>query len=68
MPKAAIVMGSKSDLEVCRPAAEAMKSLGIEVEMRVISAHRTPVEAHEFALGARDRGIEVIIAAAGKAA
>lgn len=68
MPKAAIVMGSKSDLEVARPALVALKNFGIETEVRVISAHRTPDEAHAFAAGARERGVEVVIAVAGKAA
>lgn len=68
MAKAAVVMGSKSDLNVVKPAVTALKSFGVEVEVRVISAHRTPDEAHEFAKNAADNGIEVIICAAGKAA
>ncbi len=68
MAKAAIVMGSKSDLGVVKPAAAVLKSFGVEVEVRVISAHRTPEEAHEFAKNAAKNGIEVIICAAGKAA
>lgn len=68
MSKVAVVMGSKSDWSIVKPAAEIVRSFGVAVEVRVISAHRTPEEAHEFAVSAKDRGIEVIICAAGKAA
>ncbi len=68
MAKVALVMGSKSDLSVVKPAVTVLKSFGVEVEVRVISAHRTPDEAHTFAKTAKDNGIEVIICAAGKAA
>ena len=68
MAKVALVMGSKSDLDVCLPAVKVLKKFGVEVTARVISAHRTPLEAHEFAASAKENGIEVIIAAAGKAA
>ena len=68
MPKAAVLMGSKSDISVVKPAVAALKSMGVEVEVRVISAHRTPEEAHDFASSAKENGIEVIICAAGKAA
>lgn len=68
MAKVALIMGSKSDLAVVKPAVTVLKSFGIEVEVRVISAHRTPDEAHDFAKSAKDNGIEVIICAAGKAA
>lgn len=68
MAKVAVVMGSKSDLSVVKPAVTVLKSFGVEVEVRVISAHRTPDEAHDFAKNAKDNGIEVIICAAGKAA
>ena len=61
-------MGSKSDLEVARPAVNVLRSFGVETEVRVISAHRTPEEAHVFATNAKNNGIEVIIAVAGKAA
>ena len=67
-PKVALVMGSKSDLEVCQPAIAVLKKFGVSVTARVISAHRTPLAAHEFASAAREQGYEVIIAAAGKAA
>lgn len=68
MPKIAVLMGSKSDLNVVKPAISVIKSFGAEVEVRVISAHRTPDEAHEFSKNAQKNGIEVIICAAGKAA
>ena len=66
--KVAILMGSKSDLPVVKPAISVLEKFGETPEVRVISAHRTPGEAHAFAAGARERGIEVIICAAGKAA
>ena len=68
MPKVAILMGSKSDFNVVKPAVSILKSFGAEVEVRVISAHRTPDEAHTFSLNAQKNGTEVIICAAGKAA
>ena len=68
MPLVAIVMGSKSDMEDMRPAMEVLSKLGIEHEVAVLSAHRTPEKVREFALSARGRWIEVIIAAAGGAA
>ncbi|MDE6667397.1 MAG: 5-(carboxyamino)imidazole ribonucleotide mutase [Clostridia bacterium] len=68
MSKIAILMGSKSDLSVVKPAVSVIKNFGVEVEVRVISAHRTPEEAHDFSLNAVKNGIEVIICAAGKAA
>lgn len=68
MAKVAIVMGSKNDFEVVKPAFEILKSFEIDTCVRVISAHRTPMEAHAFAASAQQNGIEVIIAAAGKAA
>ncbi len=68
MAKAAIVMGSKSDFPVVKPAVKVLKDFGVECEVRVISAHRTPEEAHKFASEAKDNGTEVIICAAGKAA
>ncbi|MDE7301018.1 MAG: 5-(carboxyamino)imidazole ribonucleotide mutase [Clostridia bacterium] len=68
MAKVAILMGSKSDLGVVKPAVTTLKGFGVETEVRVISAHRTPDEAHEFAKNAEKNGVEVIICAAGKAA
>ncbi|NLG37538.1 MAG: 5-(carboxyamino)imidazole ribonucleotide mutase [Clostridiales bacterium] len=64
----AVVMGSRSDYPVVQNAVTLLESFGIAVEMRVLSAHRTPEEAAAFARGARGRGVGVIIAAAGKAA
>ena len=66
--KVGIVMGSDSDLEVMKAAADALKSFGIPFEMTVASAHRTPARAAEFAQTAKDRGVKVIIAGAGHAA
>ena len=68
MAKVAIVMGSNSDLPVVKGAIDKLKQFGVEYEARVISAHRTPQAAEEFAKGAEDRGVSAIIAAAGKAA
>ena len=68
MCKVGILMGSKSDFDVVKPAVSVLKRFGVEVEVRVISAHRTPDEAHEFASSAREKGMEVLICAAGKAA
>lgn len=66
--KAAVIMGSISDLPVLEKTIKTLKSFGVDVQARVLSAHRTPDEAHAFAAGAQKEGIEVIIAAAGKAA
>ncbi len=66
--KVAIVMGSDSDFPVVAPAVKKLKSLGVPVEVRVMSAHRTPDMAAEFAKNAKENGFGVIIAAAGKAA
>ena len=68
MAKVAILMGSKSDLPVVKPAVDVIKKFGAECEVRVISAHRTPDTAHEFAANAEKNGTEVIICAGGKAA
>ena len=68
MAKAAILMGSKSDFPVVKPAVEVFKKFGVEAEVRVISAHRTPELAAQFSSKARENGFGVIIAAAGKAA
>lgn len=68
MKKAAVIMGSDSDLPVVKEAIETFKELKIPVETHVFSAHRTPNEARDFALSAREAGFGVIIAAAGKAA
>ena len=66
--KVAVIMGSKSDLPVLKPAIDTLKDFGIEVEAHIMSAHRTPELAAGFSKNAKDKGVEVIIAAAGKAA
>ena len=68
MKKVAVIMGSDSDLSVVSGAIKQLRAFEIPFEARVISAHRTPYEAEEFATKARDNGFGVIIAAAGKAA
>src|SRR4030042_1014236 len=68
MPLVGVVMGSKSDTESLQPTLEVLKQLGIDHEVNVISAHRTPEKARQYAQSAEGRGIEVIIAAAGGAA
>ena len=68
MPLVGVVMGSKSDSETVQPCLDTLKALGIDYEVNVISAHRTPEKARQYGLTARERGIEVIIAAAGGAA
>lgn len=68
MPRVAVIMGSKSDWEYMREAVELLKQFGVDVEVRVLSAHRTPESTFEFAKTAAERGIEVIIAGAGGAA
>lgn len=68
MKKVGILMGSASDLPVVEKAIDTLKEYGVPFEGHVYSAHRTPVEAHEFARNARENGFGVMIAAAGKAA
>lgn len=68
MAQVAIVMGSDSDLPVVKGAIDQLKKFGVDFEAHVISAHRTPYQAEEFAKNARKNGVKVIIAAAGKAA
>jgi len=63
-----VVMGSRSDAPVMQETVDILEQLGIEYEVRVISAHRTPEQAREYGLKARERGLEVIIAGAGGAA
>ncbi len=67
-PLVSIIMGSTSDLPVMEKAAAELDSMEIPFEMNALSAHRTPEEVCEFAKGAEERGIKVIIAAAGMAA
>lgn len=66
--KVAVIMGSDSDLPVVSGCIKALKGFGIPVEAHVMSAHRTPAAAAEFASGAQKNGFGVLIAAAGKAA
>lgn len=68
MKKVAIIMGSDSDLPVVEKAVKTLDEYGVESEVHVYSAHRTPLEARAFAENAREAGFGVIIAAAGKAA
>jgi 5-(carboxyamino)imidazole ribonucleotide mutase len=67
-PLVGIIMGSTSDWETMRAAAETLEKLGVAHEVRVVSAHRTPDLLFEYAASARDRGLEVLIAGAGGAA
>ncbi len=68
MKKVAIIMGSDSDLPIVEKAAQTLENFGVEYEMHVYSAHRTPCEATDFAIHAEENGFGVIIAAAGMAA
>lgn len=63
-----IIMGSQSDWETMRHAAELLEQLGIEHESKIVSAHRTPQRLYDYATSARERGLKVIIAGAGGAA
>lgn len=63
-----VVMGSDSDLEIMKKCFDQLKAFGIAFEARVISAHRTPYNAHQYAFTAAERGLKVIIAAAGMSA
>jgi len=67
-PVVAILMGSKSDLDLMRPAADTLAELGVPHVVRVLSAHRTPEVTAEFARTGRDKGLKVFICAAGGAA
>jgi 5-(carboxyamino)imidazole ribonucleotide mutase len=67
-PRVGIVMGSRSDWQTMRHAAETRVDLGIAHETRIVSAHRTPQRLYAYAEGARDRGLQVIVAGAGGAA
>ncbi|MBW3569040.1 5-(carboxyamino)imidazole ribonucleotide mutase [Candidatus Parcubacteria bacterium] len=68
MPVVGIIMGSKSDLEIMQAAADILEEFGVEHEVRVISAHRTPDEMNEYAKSSAERGLKVIIAGAGGSA
>ncbi len=67
-PRVGIIMGSTSDWETMRHAAETLDALGISFESKVVSAHRTPKRLYDYAHSARERGLKVIIAGAGGAA
>ncbi len=67
-PLVAVIMGSKSDWETMRHTAETLSRFGVEHEVRVLSAHRTPAHTAKYAASAQARGIEVIVAGAGGAA
>ena len=68
MKKVGVIMGSESDLPIIQKATDTLKSLDIPFEVHIFSAHRTPVEARNFSVNARNNGFGVIIAAAGMAA
>ena len=68
LPLVGIIMGSESDLSVMQDCAAQLEDLGVPFELVVASAHRNPARVHEWAAKAADRGIKVIVAAAGKAA
>jgi len=67
-PSVGIIMGSKSDLNIMNQAAEVLQQLGVDYELTIVSAHRTPHRMVEYAENARSRGLKVIIAGAGGAA
>jgi 5-(carboxyamino)imidazole ribonucleotide mutase len=67
-PLVGIIMGSKTDLEVLQGAVEVLREFGIEHELRILSAHRTPEKVLEWSQTAEERGLEVLIAGAGSAA
>ena len=68
MPLVGVVMGSPSDEPIVQETVAVLEQMGVDYEVRVMSAHRSPERVREYALGARERGIEVFIAAAGGAA
>ena len=68
MKKVGIIMGSDSDLPIIKKATDTLKALDIPFEVHIYSAHRTPIEARDFAINARQNGFGVLIAAAGMAA
>ena len=67
-PAVGIIMGSQSDWDTMRHAAETLRALGVAFETRIVSAHRTPQRLYDYAGSARERGLKVIIAGAGGAA
>jgi len=68
MAQVGIVMGSKTDTDIIKPALDMLEQLGVDYEVSIISAHRNPEKVREYGLKAAERGLEVIIAAAGYAA
>jgi 5-(carboxyamino)imidazole ribonucleotide mutase len=66
--RVAVLMGSKNDWELMKPAVDALEKLGVACDVRVISAHRTPQRHHDYVTSAPDRGIEIFICGAGFAA
>ena len=68
VPEVGVIMGSRSDWETMRHAAETLEALGVDYEARVVSAHRTPERLYAYARGAAARGLKVIVAGAGGAA
>lgn len=67
-PVVGIILGSESDLPAMQPCMDQLEAFGIPYELKIASAHRKPLEVHAWAAGAHERGLKVIIAAAGKAA
>ena len=67
-PQVGIIMGSQSDWPTMKHAADTLETLGVAYEARIVSAHRTPQRLYDYATGARERGLKVIIAGAGGAA
>lgn len=68
MPKVALIMGSQSDFDALRGCITTLGEFGVETQVRVLSAHRTPLQAAQFAQDARKEGFEALLCAAGKAA
>ena len=68
MKQVGIIMGSKSDLPIMQDAVDILKEFGLEAEVKIVSAHRTPEKMLTYAKTAKDRGLKVIVAAAGGAA
>ena len=63
-----VILGSESDLPAMQPCMDQLEAFGVPYELKIASAHRKPLEVHEWAAGAHERGMKIIIAAAGKAA
>ena len=65
-PKVGLIMGSQSDWDTMKAAAEALEALGVAYEAKIVSAHRTPQRLYDYATSAKGRGVKVIIAGAGR--